>query len=113
MITPSSLIVWPASSARLDFADPATPLGAQATFVHELTHVWQAQRGVNLLMAKLRAGDGAAAYAYGEPGAADFFELNIEQQAMLVEHAFLARRGQPAPFPAERYLAALPGLLRA
>eukprot|EP01036_Dinobryon_divergens_P011952 gene11952-16089_t len=39
------LIVWPAAWVRADFSDPATPLHVQAVFVHELTHVWQAQNG--------------------------------------------------------------------
>jgi hypothetical protein len=95
------LIVWPARSALADFA--AAPLGLQATFVHELTHVWQAQRGVFLPFAKLRTGDGAAAYAYDLDAGQPFPALNIEQQASIVEHAFLAARGGRTPFTAARY----------
>lgn len=87
------LMVWPGKSLPHDFA--RAPLGLQAVFVHELTHVWQAQNGVRLLIAKLRAGDRASAYAYGD--AADFGRLNIEQQAMVVQHAFLASRGAAVP----------------
>ena len=97
------LMVWPARAARPDFAAPDTPLGVQAVFVHELTHVWQAQNGVALLRAKLRAGDGASAYAYDLAGEPAFASLNIEQQAMVVEHAFLASRGGRAPHGAETY----------
>ncbi|MCR5878144.1 hypothetical protein [Phenylobacterium sp. J367] len=96
-----SLIVWPAKALPEDLA--AAPLRAQATLIHELTHVWQAQNGVRLLFAKLRAGDSAASYAYGADGLGDFARLNIEQQAMVVEHAFLASRGARAPFAAELY----------
>jgi hypothetical protein len=103
-----ALVVWPAVAARLDFGAQDTPLGEQATFIHELTHVWQAQRGVNLVFAKLKAGDAPQAYAYDLRHGCDFAALNIEQQAMVVEHAFLAGRGAPAPYPAEAYLAALP-----
>jgi hypothetical protein len=95
------LIVWPAAQAPLDFADE--PLPAQAVFVHELTHVWQAQNGVALLLAKLKAGDSDASYAYDLAGGPDFAALNIEQQAMVVEHAFLASRGARTPHPAELY----------
>jgi hypothetical protein len=95
------LIVWPAASLPADFA--AAPLQLQAAFVHELAHVWQAQRGVGLLRAKLKAGDGPAAYAYDLAAQPDFRELNIEQQAMVVEHAFLASRGAPTPHAAARY----------
>jgi hypothetical protein len=95
------LVVWPAAGARLDFA--AAPLEDTAGFVHELTHVWQAQRGVNLLTAKLRAGDSAASYAYDLDREPAFLQLNIEQQAMVMEHAFLASRGASAPYSAAVY----------
>lgn len=97
------LIVWPAVAAPLDFGDE--PVAAQAMFVHELTHVWQAQHGVCLAMAKLRAGDSAAAYRYDLAASPEFTALNIEQQAMVVEHAFLSRRGHAAPHPPELYAA--------
>jgi len=95
------LMVWPRRAATADFS--TAPLGVQAGFVHELTHVWQAQRGIFLPLAKLRAGDSAASYAYDLAGLADFAALNIEQQASVVEHAFLAARGAPAPFAARLY----------
>ncbi|MDB5445775.1 MAG: hypothetical protein JWQ97_1092 [Phenylobacterium sp.] len=95
------LIVWPGRALPADFA--LAPLRQQASFVHELTHVWQAQNGVGLLRAKLKAGDSAAAYAYDLTQGCDFAGLNIEQQAMVVEHAFLAFRGEAAPHPAELY----------
>ena len=97
------LIVWPARALPADFA--RAPLARQATFVHELTHVWQAQNGVRLLLAKLKAGDSPAAYAYRLTPDLDFLQLNIEQQAMVVEHAFLASRGAPAPHPPAAYAA--------
>ena len=97
-----SLIVWPAHTLPQDFADAS--LRAQATLVHELTHVWQAQNGVRLILAKLRAGDSAAAYAYDLTADTDFMALNIEQQAMVVEHAFLASRGRAPPVAAEHYV---------
>ena len=106
------LIVWPARGALLDFSAPDVPLRSQAVFVHELTHVWQAQQGINLLLAKLRAGDDASAYAYDLAGAPDFSQLNIEQQAMVVEHAFLAARGARTPFAASQYEACLPSWRR-
>jgi len=95
------LMVWPARAALPDFGD--APLGLQATFVHELTHVWQAQNGANLILSKIKAGDSAASYAYDLETGPDFARLNIEQQAMVVEHAFLASRGRPTPFSAELY----------
>ena len=95
------LIAWPARDLPADFGDAALPL--QAVFVHELTHVWQAQAGVWLPWAKLRAGDSGAAYAYDLAADLQFSGLNIEQQAMVVQHAFLASRGVQTPFPARLY----------
>lgn len=105
-----SLIVWPARQLPADFGQ--APLRDQATFVHELTHVWQAQHGVVLILAKLNAGDSAATYAYHLATDTDFAALNIEQQAMVVEHAFLASRGRPTPFEAELYANAASGWRR-
>ncbi len=95
-----SWILWPARALPDDFA--SAPLGLQAVLIHELVHVWQAQAGVNLLVGKIRAGDGPSAYAY--PGApCGWDELNIEQQAMTVEHRFRASRGQRVPESASLY----------
>lgn len=101
----SRLIVWPAASAWTDFAE--APLELRAVFVHELVHVWQARSGVFLPWAKLRAGDGPRAYAYDLAAARDFSSLNIEQQAMVIQHAFLAARGGAAPYGARDYKALL------
>jgi hypothetical protein len=97
------LMVWPARSVRPDFGAPDAPVALQATFVHELTHVWQAQNGTFLPWAKIQAGDGPAAYAYDLDAGVPFADLNIEQQAMVVEHAFLARRGFTAPYASAAY----------
>jgi hypothetical protein len=102
-----ALMVWPARDALQDFG--AAPVRLQATFVHELTHAWQAQRGTKLILAKLKAGDSAAAYAYDLAAGPAFARLNIEQQAMVVEHAFLASRGAATPFPAGLYAEISPG----
>ncbi|MFS9605550.1 hypothetical protein Q6241_31010, partial [Klebsiella pneumoniae] len=72
-------------------------LRTQAVFVHELVHVWQAQNGVNLLTGKLKAGDGPGAYAYPVDERCEWIGLNIEQQAMVVEHRFLQSRGARVP----------------
>ena len=99
------LIVWPAAGARADFSAEGTPLDAQAVFVHELTHVWQAQNGVSLILGKLRAGDSEASYHYDLMQGPAFRAMNIEQQAMVVEDAFRASRGGHAPHAPELYAA--------
>jgi hypothetical protein len=105
--TPGSAgIVYPVAESLTDFAH--APLPDQATFVHEMTHVWQAQHGVLLPLAKLRAGDSDAAYRYDLDRQA-FPQMNIEQQARVVEHHFVLQRqetlltGRKPPFAAERY----------
>lgn len=88
-------IVWPERTLPPDLA--AAPLWLQAMLIHELTHVWQAQQGVDLLTGKLRAGDRQSSYEYPVGMDCDWGRLNIEQQAMVVEHRFRLMRGQPAP----------------
>ena len=88
-------IVWPDRYYSADLA--AGPLSQQAVLVHELVHVWQAQEGVNLLFAKLRAGDSAQSYAYPVIDSCHWDGLNIEQQAMVVEHRFRLTRGLKVP----------------
>ncbi len=85
-------IVWPAASLLPDYSAPDVPVRRAAVLIHELTHVWQAQQGLNLLWAKLRAGDGAAAYAYELRDDTVWERLNLEQQAMAVEDEFRRRR---------------------
>ena len=101
-----TLVVYPPAQAAADFS--AATLWDQSVFVHELTHAWQSQQGVNLLWAKLRAGDSAASYAYRLTPGCRWEGFNIEQQAMMVQHDFLRRRGRAAPHPEEAYLAVLP-----
>ncbi|MBU1540770.1 MAG: hypothetical protein KKC29_01825 [Alphaproteobacteria bacterium] len=94
-------IVWPRRTLPPDIA--AAPLRLQALLVHELTHVWQAQQGVNLLTGKLRAGDRPSSYHYPVGVDCDWGSLNIEQQAMIVEHRFRLSRGQKTPADAGFY----------
>ena len=94
-------MVWPAASALADFS--TAPLWLRSVLVHELVHVWQAQQGVFLPFAKLRAGDGRAAYAYDLADGRPFSQLNIEQQAMVVQHAYLAAGGGASPYDSKAY----------
>jgi len=88
-------IVWPRRELPADLSQ--APLWPRSVFVHELVHVWQAQSGVNLLGAKLHAGFSAAAYRYEADDRCVWRGLNIEQQAMVVQHAFLLGQGRAVP----------------
>ena len=94
-------IVWPRPTLIEDLSEAT--LKFQAMLVHELTHVWQAQQGVNLLTGKLRAGDSIASYEYPVGVDCDWGRLNIEQQAMVVEHRFRLSRGGRVPADKDFY----------
>ncbi len=87
-------IVFSHWRAHRDFAG-AEP-DAQGWFVHELAHVWQAARGVVLAAAKMKA-VGRSAYRYAPAPQAAFASFNIERQAEIARHLFLARIGAPDP----------------
>jgi hypothetical protein len=76
------------------------------TFIHELTHVWQYQHfGSSYISLSLFAnlcgiiaeGDRNAAYEYRIVPGQSFFEYTVEQQAMIVQHYFIAVRTMADP----------------
>jgi hypothetical protein len=102
----------PASPAPADFASESIRM--QAWLIHELAHVWQFQTAPLRTLASwaltvLRGGYGTGLPGYRyrlplKPWAAH----NLEQQASIVEHAFLLREtGRCAGAPAGATLAVL------
>ena len=80
-----------------DFARES--LGRQGFFIHELTHVWQAQAKGRFYLLLMR--HPFCRYAYElEPGK-PFSRYGLEQQAEIVRHVFLVKRGaileKPSP----------------
>jgi hypothetical protein len=67
------------------------PLSAQGFFIHELTHVWQAQVGGRFYLPLMR--HPFCRYAYRIDPGKPFRRYGIEQQAEIVRHRFLADRG--------------------
>jgi hypothetical protein len=65
----------------------ACPTGLQAHFIHELVHVWQYQDAGHLALRR----PPFARYGYTLTPGKPFHRYGIEQQAMIVEHAFRAR----------------------
>lgn len=92
-------IVFSRWKAQRDFTH--APLADQGWFVHELAHVWQARRGVVLAFAKLGALT-KGAYAYKARKNAKLKSYNIERQAEIARHLFLARAGAPARKSADK-----------
>jgi len=84
------LIVFSNWRAPRDFAQ--AQVHEQGWFVHELAHVWQSAQGMFLPALKLGA-LGKAAYAYKTQKFATLRDYNIERQAEIVRHLWLARRG--------------------
>lgn len=70
-----------------DFCDGS--LAEQGLFIHEMTHVWQHQTGVNLLLRRYPF----ARYRYRLRSGKPFLSYGIEQQAEIVRHAFLLKQG--------------------
>ena len=67
------------------------PIGLQAFLIHEMTHVWQAQRGGRWFLPLAR--HPFCRYAYDWTPGRPFARYGIEQQAEIVRHAFLLRHG--------------------
>ncbi|MBC7769749.1 MAG: vgr related protein [Phycisphaerales bacterium] len=102
MVPRARTIVFSRWRAVEDFAH--APLSEQGWFVHELMHVWQAARGVFLAGAKLNA-LGKGAYFYTSRPGARLKHYNIERQAEIARHLFLARNGAAEPgMPAPEWL---------
>lgn len=84
----------PACSRYCDDFSCAT-LPAQGLFIHEMVHVWQAQQRGRWWLPLMRHPFSRYDYTYrkGQP----FDRYGIEQQAEIVRHWFMAKRGKPYP----------------
>lgn len=69
-------------------------LSRQGFFIHEMTHVWQAQRGGALYLLLLR--HPFCRYSYDLKAGKPFHHYGVEQQAEIVRHRYLADRGVAA-----------------
>ena len=78
------------------------PLYRQGFFVHELTHVWQTQKGGRFYLPLMR--HPFCRYHYRLSTGRPFRLYGIEQQAEIVRHRFLADRGAQVPVAPPREL---------
>ncbi len=92
MVPLGKTVVFSLWRAARDFTQ--ADRGEQGWLIHELAHCWQARQGIVLPVAKLRA-LGSRAYRYDLAPGKPFGAYNIEQQAEIVRHLFLARVGAP------------------
>ena len=72
-----------------DFA--SEPLPRQGYFIHEMTHVWQAQKGGRCYLPLMR--HPFCRYRYDVKAGKPFSRYGIEQQAEIVRDIFVAERG--------------------
>ena len=89
---------WP-RPATSTFTPPATPgddfakeeLSAQGLFIHEMTHVWQAQKCGRFYLPLMR--HPFCRYSYEIRDGQPFHRYGLEQQAEIMRHIFLAKQG--------------------
>jgi hypothetical protein len=67
------------------------PLGRQGFFIHEMTHVWQTQKGGRFYLPLMR--HPFCRYSYELKAGKPFRRYGLEQQAEIVAHVFLADHG--------------------
>jgi len=87
-----------------DFCDRVIDL--QGLFIHEMTHVWQHQQGINLILKR----HPFCRYDYVLKPGWTLERYGIEQQAEIVRHVFLLRAGEKLPGapPLQQYEGVLP-----
>jgi len=97
---PRGIVMAPTGNIHFHPHDPnwsedfsKAPLGQQGLFVHELTHVWQSQTRGRFYLPMMR--HPFCRYTYDLIPGRRFDRYGLEQQAEIVRHAFLARRGVP------------------
>ena len=71
-------------------------LASQGLFIHEMVHVWQAQQRGRWWLPLMRHPFCRYTYNYREGRL--FERYGIEQQAEIVRHWFMAKRGHPLPW---------------
>jgi hypothetical protein len=72
-------------------------LGAQGFFIHEMTHVWQAQKGGRFYLPLAR--HPFCKYHYDFVPGRPFSRYGLEQQAEIVRHIFMAGNGAETACP--------------
>lgn len=95
---PRGIVMAPTGNIHFHPADPnwredfsSAPLSLQGLFIHEMTHVWQTQMRGRYYLPLMR--HPFCRYAYSFVPGKPFDAYGLEQQAEIVRHAFLQKRG--------------------
>lgn len=83
-VTPNGNMYWPKKIFKEDFSSQSPEI--QNWFIHEMTHVWQYQMGMNVRTRG--AMSWAANYEYSLPDYKTLADFNMEQQAGIVADYF-------------------------
>jgi len=101
-LQPSHTVMAPSGHLHFHPASPhyrddfsAADRGLQGLFVHEMTHVWQAQRRGRYYLPLMR--HPLCRYDYALRPSWTLTRYGIEQQAEIVRHVFLLRSGVHVP----------------
>jgi hypothetical protein len=84
-ISPNGHIYFNPADYLQDFS--TAPLGRQAWFIHEMTHVWQVQQGMKVIRRAILD----RRYQYLLKEGKSFFQYGVEQQAQMVQDFFVQR----------------------
>jgi len=97
-LQPRGIVMAPTGNIHFHPADPRwsedfskAPLEQQGLLIHELTHVWQSQTRGRFYLPMMR--HPFCRYSYDLIPGQSFDRYGLEQQAEIVRHAFLGRRG--------------------
>jgi hypothetical protein len=106
LMAPTGHVHVPRSSDHWSENYAAERPSLQGLFIHELTHVWQAQTRGKYYLPLMR--HPFCRYNYELVPGRPFESYGLEQQAEIVRHAFLAGLGLPITTSAEALAALLP-----
>jgi hypothetical protein len=97
-LQPRGIVMAPTGNIHFHPDDPhwsedfsKSSLEQQGLLIHELTHVWQTQKGGRFFLLLMR--HPFCRYAYHLRPGRTFDRYGLEQQAEIVRHSFLARHG--------------------
>jgi len=113
---PKGIVMAPTGNIHFHPADPrwsddyaAEAVSLQGLFIHEMTHVWQAQTRGKYYLPLMR--HPFCRYGYQLQQGRRFDVYGLEQQAEIVRHRFLADRGVNVPQLCERNLLPFEGIV--